>query len=80
MTIPVDSRDFVVGQVVFLKSGSPAMTVRGVGAEEVLPGENPLIHCVWIVNGLVQSGDFLHSCLTLRYPGTGGLLTDQVPN
>jgi len=73
MTIPVDSTEFVVGQIVYLKSGSPAMTVRGVGEAEVIEGLNPLVHCVWIVNGWVQSGDFLHNTLTRRPSGPGFL-------
>ena len=72
MTVPVDSTEFVVGQVVYLKSGSPAMTVRGVNSGEVIPGLNPLIQCVWVVNGLVLSGEFLHNTLTLKPVGPLG--------
>lgn len=78
MTDPVDPEDFVVGKQVYLNSGSPQMTIRGVGTSEV-EGEPGLIQCVWIVNGLVFSGDFPKQCLRSQFPGTNGFLTNPGP-
>lgn len=65
--------DFVIGAVVYLKSGSPAMTVRGIGAPpEDMEGEIGLIQCVWITDGRIVSGDFPVACLQTANPGSDG--------
>jgi uncharacterized protein YodC (DUF2158 family) len=67
--------DIVVGGLCYLKSGSPEMTIRGIGVSTV-EGEVGLIQCVWIVNGIVVSGDFPAACLRSSFPGTTGFATD----
>jgi len=70
--------DIVVGGLCYLKSGSPEMTIRGIGVSTV-EGEVGLIQCVWIVNGIVISGDFPAACLRSSFPGTQGFLTEPHP-
>jgi uncharacterized protein YodC (DUF2158 family) len=77
MTITPDT--FVIGLTVYLKSGSPEMTVRGIGvAPDGSTDLKGLIQCVWVVDGRVMSGDFPAACLQMAFPGSQGLLTQLV--
>ena len=63
-------KDLSLGLLVYLKSGSPLMTVRGIGTP--IEGSNSpigLVQCVWMVDGDVQTADFPAGCLTVTFPG-----------
>ena len=69
-------QDFPVGAVCWLKSGSPAMTIRGVGAHVEGSGESiGLVQCIWVADGHIESGDFPSACLQLHNPGGAGFLS-----
>jgi uncharacterized protein YodC (DUF2158 family) len=82
MTMDVEHiEEFVIGLTVYLKSGSPEMTVRGIGEPPAGSEVQGLIQCVWIVDGHVESGDFPAGCLQLSFPGTQGFRShDLSPN
>jgi len=63
-------RDVTIGLLVYLKSGSPQMVVRGIGEPVEDSGQEiGLVQCVWIVDGIVHTGDFPAQCLTVGFPG-----------
>jgi len=58
-----DSRpkhDFSAGDIVYLKSGGPAMTISSAG----YGFSSALVHCVWFNSGKLECSDFDCAVLT----------------
>lgn len=54
-----------IGDVVYLKSGSPPLTIRGFNGETT---EYPQVHVVWMLNGKAEYSTFLLAVLTETNP------------
>ena len=58
-------RQFEVGDRVWLKSGSPALTVRDI---RLTPDDQLVVLCEWFADGERQGLELVEACFTLTEP------------
>jgi uncharacterized protein YodC (DUF2158 family) len=65
-------RPFHIGEVVYLKSGSPPLTVTAMGSQRSFSQDGQeawsIVDVEWFVGELVRRDSFLAECLTTKSP------------